>query len=206
MPSASNSYWRGYLGPELNTSCFPSGGVVVDVGCGWGEQLDQLRSADLRAIGLELDPVSARGCRARGHLVIRAKAEELPIRSGSSPGVLCKVVLPYTDERLALAEISRILSPGGVALLYLHGLGYFVRLLVWPAEWRHVVYGVRTIVNTFFYRIFARRLPGFLGDTIYQSDGRMARYYQQSGLTLEGRLPFRKFMGLPVFMGHLLRK
>jgi hypothetical protein len=119
---------------------------------------------------------------------------------------LCKVVLPYTDERRAIKEIGRVLAKGGVAVIYLHGLGYSLRYLFKPDIWKRSVYAARTIFNTMIYRLSGRRLPGFLGDTIFQSDRRLRRYYRSAGLTLESVIQSRRFLGQPVFIGHVVRK
>jgi hypothetical protein len=116
------------------------------------------------------------------------------------------VVLPYTDERRAIEEIARVLTKKGVALLYVHGLGYSLRYLLRPDSWKHSVYAARTIVNTVVYRLSGRRLPGFLGDTIFQSDRTLRRYYRSAGLTLLSTIPSGRFFGQPVFIGHVLRK
>jgi SAM-dependent methyltransferase len=182
------------------------GAIVLDVGCGSGAQLTRLREAGHRAIGVEVDPVAARACRTIGHTVVIASAESLPFRRDSCPGVLCKVVIPYTDERLAIAEIGRVLAPGGVAVLYLHGIGYSLRYLLRPDIWKRSVYAAKTIVNTVVYRVVRRRLPGFLGDTLFESERRLRRYYLSAGLTLESTIPSRRFVGRPVFIGHVVRK
>jgi SAM-dependent methyltransferase len=185
---------------------YPPGGIVLDIGCGEGAQLSALREAGRQAIGLDLAPEAVRASRAIGHPVIIAGAERLPVRSECCHGILCKVVLPYTDERRAIAEIGRVLGTGGVALLYFHGLGYSLRYLLKPDIWKRSVYAARTIVNTLVYRLCGTRLPGFLGDTIFQSDRRLRRYYGQAGLTLEATIPSRRFLGQPVFIGHVVRK
>jgi SAM-dependent methyltransferase len=185
---------------------YRSGGIVVDVGCGQGGQLRALRDAGCRPIGLELAPEAARECHAMGHPVIIAAAESLPFRDESCHGVLCKVVLPYTDERRTIAEIARVLAKGGVAVVYLHGLGYSLRYLLKPEVWKLSVYAARTIVNTIIYRLTGRRLPGFLGDTIFQSDRRLRRYYRSVGLTLESTMHSRRFLRQAVFIGHVVRK
>jgi len=64
----------------------------------------------------------------------------------------------------------------------------------------------RTISNTVVYWVTGRRPPGFLGDTIFQSDGRLRRYYRFSGLTLESAIHSKRFLGQPVFIGHVVRK
>ena len=204
--SARDTYWSPYLPPPPDVTRYPAGGVVLDVGCGEGLELATLREAGYQAIGLDLAPEAVRACRAMGHPVIIASAERLPFRSGSCHGILCKVVLPYTDERRAIEEIGRVLAPGGVGLLYFHGLGYSLRYLLVPDVWKLAVYAARTIFNTLVYRLSGRRLPGFLGDTIFQSDRRLRRYYDLVGLTLESATPSRRFLGQPVFLGHVVRK
>jgi SAM-dependent methyltransferase len=155
---------------------------------------------------VEVDAEAARACRRIGHSVVIAAAENLPFRSNIFSGILCKVVIPYTDERLAVAEIGRVLAPGGVALLYLHGLGYFLRYLLRPDTWRRPVYAAKSILNTAVYRLTGRRLPGFLGDTLFQSERRLYRYYLSTGLKCEATIPSRRFVGRPVFIGHVVRK
>ena len=62
------------------------------------------------------------------------------------------------------------------------------------------------IFNTIVYRLSGRRLPGFLGDIIFQSERRLRRYYRSAGLTLESAIPSRRFLGQAVFIGHVVRK
>jgi SAM-dependent methyltransferase len=185
---------------------YPRGATVLDLGCGNGAQLSRLLEAGHRAIGVEVDPEAARECRRNGHTVVIASAERLPFLSNSCPGILCKVVIPYTEERLAIAEIGRVLAPGGVGVLYVHGIGYSLRYLLRPDIWKRSVYAAKTIVNTIVYRVARMRLPGFLGDTLFQSERRLRHYYRSSGLKLESTIPSRRFAGQPVFIGHVVRK
>jgi SAM-dependent methyltransferase len=203
---ARDSYWSSYVSPPPDMTRYPRGATVLDLGCGNGAQLSRLVEAGHRAIGVEVDPEAARACQRSGHAVVIASAENLPFRSSSCRGILCKVVIPYTDEQLAIAEIGRVLAPGGVALLYLHGLGYSLRYLLKPDIWRRSVYAAKTILNTVVYRLVRRRLPGRLGDTLFQSETRLRRCYRSAGLTLESSIPSRRFVGRPVFIGHVVRK
>jgi SAM-dependent methyltransferase len=204
--SPTDLYWSAYLSASPEAMRYPRDGIVMDIGCGNGEQLTCLRNAGYRAIGLELAPEAARVCRKLGHAVIIARAESLPLRNSSCTGILCKVVIPYTDERVAIQEIGRVLATGGVGVLYFHGIGYSLRYLLKPDIWKRCLYAARTIVNTLVYRVLGTRLPGFLGDTLYQSESRLHRYYGSSGLTFDSAIPSRRFLGLPVFIGHVVRK
>jgi SAM-dependent methyltransferase len=204
--SASPRAWSAYLVPGLELARFPPGSRVLDVGFGHGEQMRHLQTAGCRAFGLEFDPSLATRGRATGLAVCRARAEQLPFATGSLDGLICKVVIPYTDEAVAIGEMARVLRPDGVARLLYHGSGYFLKYLATGEGWKRRLYGVRTIVNTLVYRATGRRLPGFWGDTILQSRRRLAVYYRRYGLELLDDRPARRFWGRPVFIYHEVRK
>lgn len=105
----------------------PAGSSVVDVGCGDGEEaLDLVRRFDVRVHGI--DPVAASiaearadaeaaGLAARTHFTV-GMAEELPVADASADLVWSKEMLAFVDLDATLAEVSRVLRPGGRALLY----------------------------------------------------------------------------------------
>ncbi|HXH05504.1 MAG TPA: class I SAM-dependent methyltransferase [Vicinamibacterales bacterium] len=198
--------WAAYLLPDFPFTEFPTGARVLDVGFGEGDQLRRLRDAGCRVVGLEPDPALARRVRREGYAVCRGTAERLPFRAAAFDGVLCKVVLPYTDERRAIGELARVLRPGGCARLACHGLGYPLRYLFSAASWKQRVYGARTIANTLVYALLGRRLPGFLGDSLYQSRRRLQASYRQAGLMLIEDPEAPRFLGAPVFIYHTVRK
>ena len=198
--------WTGYLADDFTFGDFPPGAKVLDVGFGTGEQMRALTRRGCRTVGLELDPELAARGRAAGRAVCRAQAEALPFTSSGFDGVICKVVVPYTDEVRAVGEIARVLRPGGVARVSYHGLGYFLRYLLTDRNWKRRVYGARVLVNTAIYAMFGRRLPGFWGDTLYQSERRLQRYYAAAGVELIERRPSARFVGAPVFIYHVLAK
>ncbi len=200
------SEWTGFIAPDFSFTAYPPGARVLDVGFGGGEQMRQLAARGCRALGIEYDSgLAARGG-ASGLAICRAAAERLPVRTASLDGLICKVVIPYTDEAGAVAEIARVLAPGGTARLSYHGLGYSLRYLLADRNWKRRVYGLRTIANTLVYRVTGRRLPGFWGDTIYQATRRLRRYYAAAGLTLVEAHPAATFAGAPVFIYHVVRK
>jgi ubiquinone/menaquinone biosynthesis C-methylase UbiE len=198
--------WAGYINDEFVFADFPAGSRVLDIGFGTGEQMRRVRALGCRSVGLDLDPALALKGRQAGLAVCRAKAEHLPFGTASMDGVVCKVVIPYTDEEKAVSEIARVLRPGGTARVSYHGSGYFLRYLIADSNWRRRVYGLRTIVNTFFYGLTGLRLSGFWGDTLYQSERRLRRYYASHGLELVEARPSPGFAGAPVFIYHVLRR
>jgi len=198
--------WDDYLEPGHDFTDFPHGAVVVDIGCGWGGQLQLLGDRRCRAVGIELDEDALVRCRRQGLRVVRASAEALPFRDASADGCISKVMLAFTDEPHAVAEIARVLKPGGRLEACYNAAGYYARYAVSGPTWRRRVYGVRTLFNTLVYSATGRRLPGWIGDTVYQSADRLARYYAQSGLRLVRERRTKTFMGRSVFIYHTLEK
>jgi SAM-dependent methyltransferase len=184
---------------------FPPRSRILDVGLGKGEQTAALIARGCRAVGIDIDHEKACRARASGLPVVIARAEHLPFRTGAFDGVIVKVVLPYTDEAVALNEISRILRVGAIGRLCYQGVGYSLRMFT-ELRWKRHVYAVRVIANTIVYALTGRRLPGFVGHTIYQSRSRLRRHYQNVGLRLieERRAP--RFLNSPVFIYHTVSR
>lgn len=98
---------------------------VLDVGCGEGQLARHLldRAAVGAAVGVDpsqaqLDTARRRGC---GPTYARGFAHRLPFASASFDGVLACLVFEHieaVDE--AIAEVARVLEPGGTFLLLLN--------------------------------------------------------------------------------------
>lgn len=198
--------WVGYLNDELDYTSFPDGSLVVDVGCGEGEQLGALRTAGCVPVGVEPSPLLASALRNAGYEVVVGKAEALPVEAASVDGIVCKVVLPYTDERRAVSEWARVLRPGGRVRACYHGMGYYLSYLLNGETLAQRFYGGRALLNTALYCMTGRRLPGWIGDTLFQSRRRLLGYYESCGLGLEVEWLSRRFFGSPVFIYNVLVK
>ncbi|MEO7190417.1 MAG: methyltransferase domain-containing protein [Vicinamibacterales bacterium] len=93
--------------------------LVVDCGAGTGRNLDWL-SRYGRAIGIELTPLALRAGRSKGRPLVRGTVTALPLRAASVDVATSFDVLYCLDdqsESAALAEMFRVLKPGGVALV-----------------------------------------------------------------------------------------
>ncbi len=101
--------------------------VAVDVGCGDGmatalaaARCEQTPGADITIIGLDWSSAALEGARRRGVLVVRAAIDSpgLPLASASVDVVIMSELIEHlVDTDAALAEVGRVLVPGGRLLL-----------------------------------------------------------------------------------------
>jgi len=108
-------------------------GPILDVACGSGPMADQLGGwigADTSAA--ELDAAHDR----RRFPLLRASATRLPIRGAALDAAVCSMGMQIIDPVAdALAELARVLRPGGRVVLLLPAAG--------PIPWRQAVTFVR---------------------------------------------------------------
>ena len=93
-----------------------AGDRVLDVGCGRGDGLAVLTEEGIAAFGvdLSLDGVATARLASPDGLVVAGRGEALPFATASLDGVLAECSLSVMpDVPLALAEIQRVLKPGG---------------------------------------------------------------------------------------------
>jgi alkylated DNA repair protein alkB family protein 8 len=121
---------RFAIWPAVRTflAALPAGSVVLDAGCGNGKYLSAAAAGGVRhaMIGTDAALGLLRLCRAaqRGGAdadVAQADAAALPLRSGCADAAICVAVLHHlsTEARraAALAELARVVRPGGRALV-----------------------------------------------------------------------------------------
>jgi SAM-dependent methyltransferase len=195
-----------YVIRDFGLTTFPTGARVLDVGCGEGRHLRALRLQGCVPVGIDLATEELVKLHANGFGVVRAVAERLPFKDGSFDGVVCSVVVPYTDESIAVTEWARVLAPGGAVRVSYHGFGYALRQLLRGPGLALRIYGLRTIINSWVYALTGRRLPGWIGDTIYQSERRLARYYVRVGFRVIASSTSRTLGRFPVFIYHHLER
>lgn len=144
----STPTWRVHvLGRALNDLQrmepeVPKGGTVLDIGTGQGHSLLELaqRFQPRHIHALDPDPdFAARCAAARAACTVpvslhAAHAERIPLPDASVDLVLCHQTLHHiVDQPAALAEVFRVLKPGGLLMLaestraYIHS--WIIRLL-----------------------------------------------------------------------------
>lgn len=100
--------WRSWLAAGAR-------GRTLDLGCGTGRNLP-LFPLVARAVGVDPcgESLARAGRRSPGAMLVRARAEALPFRDGSFDTVTSGLVLcSVTDPAAAVAEMLRVLAPGG---------------------------------------------------------------------------------------------
>jgi SAM-dependent methyltransferase len=199
------SEWNGYLAEDYKFD-FRPGSLVLDVGCGYGRQMERLNERGCSTIGIDLDAFALSVCHRQGLCVLKARAEQIPLASARLEGIICKVVISYSEEDKVIREIGRLLKPGAKCYLVSHGAGYYLRYLLFGRVSKDRIYALRTLVNTWLWSATGWRLPGFLGDTTYQSHRRLAKYFRENGLSLCQETAAKDFLGFPVFIYQIIQK
>ncbi|HUN79543.1 MAG TPA: class I SAM-dependent methyltransferase [Solirubrobacteraceae bacterium] len=100
----------------------PSEPVLLDIGCSTGHLLEDLRAGAPQATLIGLDLVTSGLRKAHAHVpqarLLQADACALPLRGGTVDVVVSANLLEHVpDDVAALAEIRRVLRPGGRAVL-----------------------------------------------------------------------------------------
>ena len=129
---------RGELGERRRALLGDAAGLVVEVGAGTGENFKHYGAPVTAVVAVEPDPAMIR--RAAGRVretdvpvrLLRARGEALPLRDGAFDTAVCTLVLCSVDEPShTLAELRRILRPGGRVLFLEHVRASSDRLARW---------------------------------------------------------------------------
>jgi SAM-dependent methyltransferase len=95
-----------------------AGGRVLDVGCGVGMYMRAFASFTPCAFGVEIEGERARQALAHGS-VAQSPAEALPFADDTFDLVLSHEVIEHVaDDRASVAEMLRVLKPGGRLALF----------------------------------------------------------------------------------------
>lgn len=125
-------------------------GRVLDLGIGSGLNLPHYRAGVRRLVGVDPSREAWRLARRTGPHVefVQARAEALPFVAGAFDHVVLTWTLCSVDDpAVALAEIRRVLTPGGRLLFVEHGAAPDAGVRRWQERltplWRRVAGGCR---------------------------------------------------------------
>jgi SAM-dependent methyltransferase len=135
--------------------------AVLDIGCGAGQTLVAIGNHK-RRVGVDIDVQALRfGLSATvtsGIRVAAATGERLPFADRTFDFVYSRVALPYMNIPPALAEMHRVLQPGGRLWLTLHTID------IPAAQFRRGnlkgrIYAAYTILNGLWFHVSGRTFP-----------------------------------------------
>lgn len=109
---------------------------VLDLGCGSGRESDRWGVGESdEVIGLDIDESRVAVARERfpQRAYVRGTGESLPFGNETFDRVVSSLALPYMNIHKALAEIHRVLVPGGRVSLSLHPPSFTLRELLHPS-------------------------------------------------------------------------
>jgi ubiquinone/menaquinone biosynthesis C-methylase UbiE len=123
-------------------------GRVLEVGAGAGTNFNYYPAGVTEVLAVEPEPYLRRKARSAASQVpvtitlLDGTAEQLPVEDGSCDAAIASLVLcSVPDQAVALAELRRVLRPGGELRFYEHVLSYkpriartqhFVDRVFWP--------------------------------------------------------------------------
>lgn len=175
---------------------------VLDVGCGAGQELlPFLAEREALCIGIDVAPGVGRMGRElfascgyeSGVVFLRGTAESLPFCDAAFDVIICRIALPYTDNRSALKEIARALRLSGVLLLKIHHPLFYLRKLgkgVVTLNARSTMHATRVLTaGTVYHAIGKQVRNGVLGTEVFQTKWLLKRELMLHGLAIIGELP-----------------
>ncbi len=176
--------------------------TVLDVGCGAGQELlPFLEKTSAFCVGIdvadELGKVTKDVFRGEDFEnrfgFVRSLGEKMPFADASFDVVLCRVALPYMNNRRAIAEIARILKTGGIFLLKTHAPAFYfgmIRQRIKTFSPKQLAYPMICLVGGIVHSLTGKQLQnGFwAGKEIYQTQKFVERECARNGLKIEGFL------------------
>ncbi len=148
---------------RLLPAAFKDSRRALDVGCGGGQTLIALGLNDAFCCGIDVDINAVRlgkHLNDRNHFVC-GFGEQLPFADRQFDLVICRVALPYMHIPKAVAEMYRVLIPGGQIWLVLHSWGMTKDRLKFSLNrrnWKDLIYCSYLIANGLALHCFGRQL------------------------------------------------
>jgi len=141
--------------------------VILDVGCGIGQAfvsngINHMPDKTLYGIDIDLKPLQYGIKTHHGISFINGSAEAIPLHSDHVDFVISRVSLPYTNVPESMAEIYRVLKPGGEIWITLHPFSFFIDLIkdCWQNfTLKKLLDNVYTLGNGVIFHITGKLMP-----------------------------------------------
>ena len=92
--------------------------LLVDIGAGTGQLISEV-AGSCRALGVEAHPQGLAIAASRAVRLVQASIEALPIAAGAAAVITALDVIEHVeDDVAALAELHRVVRPGGLVILH----------------------------------------------------------------------------------------
>jgi ubiquinone/menaquinone biosynthesis C-methylase UbiE len=184
---------------------------VLDLGCGSGQDLASWGVTDSDAVtGLDIDNSSLAVAKVRfsNRTYLQGRGECLPFEDESFDRVISAVALPYMNIQKALAEIHRILVPGGQVSLSLHLPSFTMAELLHNAFPKPVptLFRLYVMANGLLFHCTGKNVGFFRGRTeSFQTERGMKIALRSAGFV---NVCFRRVPGLAgeTFTANALKK
>ncbi len=175
---------------------------VLDVGCGAGQELIPF-AGEFGAFCVGIDLGKELGAVARIFVektdfaervaFTRAMGERLPFADASFDVVLCRVALPYMNNRETIAEVGRILRSGGVFLLKTHAPAFYfgmVKRRFRSLNLKQIAYPLICLAGGAIHSLTGKQLQkGFwAGKEVYQTERFLRGELAKNNLKIKGFL------------------
>ena len=111
-------HWLAYARGALIPPADRAGAVLVDAGCGGGLLAPHVERLGYRHVGVDLRRSGLEHSAARGVTPVHGDVTALPLADGAADVVVAGEILEHvTDLPATVAELSRVLKPGGLVVL-----------------------------------------------------------------------------------------
>jgi ubiquinone/menaquinone biosynthesis C-methylase UbiE len=175
---------------------------VLDMGCGAGQELlPFVAEKNVLGVGIDIAPqvgqvgrdLFASSTHTGRVAFIRGAGESLPFRSQIFDVVICRITLPYTDNRRALDEMTRVLRNEGVFLLKIHHARFYLRKLMKALTSLHAlsaIHAARVLVAGSIYHLSGKQPRNSLvGNESFHTRWLLRRELKERGLEIVGEMP-----------------
>lgn len=175
---------------------------VLDIGCGAGQELlPFIERRNAFCVGIDIadslgqvtEAVFKSNDDAQRVAFSRADGASLPFADASFDVVLCQVALPYMNNRQTIAEVARVLRPGGVFLLKIHAPAFYLGMLperIKTLNPKQIAYPLICLAGSLWHSLTGKQPEkGFWqGKEIFQTQSFLKKEFSKNDLRIERKL------------------